>query len=584
MSIARVKTILLVEDEPSAALSERGCLAGLGYAVRLAPSGEEAREAAGGREPLDLAIVDMGLGGMGAAASADELLERRELPILFLSGRESPEAVKETEAIPSYGYLSRSASPAVLAASIDAALRLFAAKREPAQVAAERDKYRELVDHSYDIIYTIGADGVLTFVSEAWTDLLGYPTEEVIGRDFRLFVHPDDVEECLAWLKRVIETGIRKDGVEYRVRHRDGSWHWYASSAVPLRDASGAVVGFEGIARDISERKGIEERLKAKSEELDLYFSSALDLLCIADMDGHFVRVNPEWEKVLGYSISELEGRFFLDFVHPDDREGTLAAMEALRAQEQVLSFVNRYRSKDGSWRWIEWRSHPKGDLIFAAARDITDRKLAEESVRSLLAEKEMILKETHHRLKNNMQAVSGFLSLQMDAAKDAASREALKAAAGRMQSMLSLYTKLYQSADYDGISVSEYLFDLIDQVVENFRGAAKVRVEKRVEDFRLEPKRMQPLGIIVNELVTNSMKYAFAGRTEGLILFEAGSREGRARVSVMDDGIGVPEAVMLEKAGGFGLELVRGLAQQLGGEVRIESEGGTKACLEFPL
>jgi PAS domain S-box-containing protein len=135
-----------------------------------------------------------------------------------------------------------------------------------------------------------------------------------------------------------------------------------------------------------------KEALRAKIEEMDRYFTLSLDLLCIADTSGHFIRLNPEWEKVLGYSLSDLEGRLFLDFVHPDDMEDTLAAMSKLDAQEQVLSFENRYRCKDGSYRWIEWRSHPQGDLIYATARDITDRKQSEEALRKSERELETLL------------------------------------------------------------------------------------------------------------------------------------------------------------------------------------------------
>ncbi|KAB2953309.1 response regulator [Heliorestis acidaminivorans] len=108
--------------------------------------------------------------------------------------------------------------------------------------------------------------------------------------------------------------------------------------------------------------------------ELDRFFLINLDLLCIADTDGNFLKVNREWESILGYSIEELENRKFLDFVHPDDLDATLDTLSKLGAQEQILNFVNRYRCRDGTYRYIEWRSQPYGKLIYAAARDITDR------------------------------------------------------------------------------------------------------------------------------------------------------------------------------------------------------------------
>ncbi len=132
------------------------------------------------------------------------------------------------------------------------------------------------------------------------------------------------------------------------------------------------------LVNEIERRRKIEAELRRKTEELDGYFTNSLDLLCIADIDGHFRRLNPEWEKTFGYPLDELLGRRFLDFVHPDDMESALAAVARLAGAQSVLNFTNRYRHQDGSYRWIEWRSYPVDKLIYAVARDITDRRQAE--------------------------------------------------------------------------------------------------------------------------------------------------------------------------------------------------------------
>ncbi|MGE0084942.1 MAG: PAS domain S-box protein [Desulfococcaceae bacterium] len=136
------------------------------------------------------------------------------------------------------------------------------------------------------------------------------------------------------------------------------------------------------LARMLKERDNVLCSLREKTEELDSYFSTALDLFCIADTYGYFRRVNPQWETALGYTVKELEGRRFFDFVHPDDLEATLQAVSQLKAQKQILNFTNRYRCKDGTFRWLEWRSFPHGEIIYAAARDITDHIRIEESLK----------------------------------------------------------------------------------------------------------------------------------------------------------------------------------------------------------
>ena len=136
--------------------------------------------------------------------------------------------------------------------------------------------------------------------------------------------------------------------------------------------------------QSVIEKKKIEKAFRQKSRELERYFENSLDLLCIADTDGYFRRLNPEWERILGYPLPELSGKKFLDFVHPDDLPATYEALAALSSQKQVLNFINRYRCRDGSFKWLEWHSYPEGETIFAMARDITEKKQAEERSASL--------------------------------------------------------------------------------------------------------------------------------------------------------------------------------------------------------
>ena len=117
------------------------------------------------------------------------------------------------------------------------------------------ERYRLLVENSYDIIYTLTVDGIFSFVSSAWTILLGYPVSETIGKSFTIFIHPDDVARCLLFSRKIIETKERQGGIEYRIRHMDGSWYWHTTNAVPIIDKNGMVVGLYGIARDITKQK-----------------------------------------------------------------------------------------------------------------------------------------------------------------------------------------------------------------------------------------------------------------------------------------------------------------------------------------
>lgn len=212
----------------------------------------------------------------------------------------------------------------------------------------------------------------------------GYTPEELCSGKvlYSSVIHPDDVDRVASELDGYNAAGVDHFVQEYRIVTKDGDVRWVHDSTAVEQDASGKAVMYEGIVEDITERREAERALKEKTEELNQYFDAALDLLCIADTDGCFRRLNPQWEVVLGYPLAELEGRRFLDFVHPDDLANTLDAVADLRSEKPVTGFVNRYRRKDGSYRWIEWRSYPGEHLIYAAARDITERKEAEEALR----------------------------------------------------------------------------------------------------------------------------------------------------------------------------------------------------------
>ncbi len=213
---------------------------------------------------------------------------------------------------------------------------------------------------------------------------------------------------------------------------------------------------------------------------------------------------------------------------------------------------------------------------------DIGELKAAESKVKSLLEEKELLLHEVHHRIKNNMSTMSSILSLHADAVSDPSAKAALLDARSRMQSMMVLYSKLYLAPAAGALNVELYLSPLIDKIVANFENASAVRVEKRFDEFDLDARTLFSLGIIVNELLTNAMKHAFVGRPGGAISFSAVKSGAEVSIEVADDGIGLPEAAAVRESSGFGLGLVRVLLTQLAGTISIDRSAGTRFRITF--
>ncbi len=223
--------------------------------------------------------------------------------------------------------------------------------------------------------------------------------------------------------------------------------------------------------------------------------------------------------------------------------------------------------------------------ILFFHKHYTIERLRAEESenkIKMLLAEKEIILKEVHHRIKNNMSTINAFLILQADIINEPSAIKALEDAGNRVQSMMVLYDKLYRSAGFNKLSVKEYLPSMIDEIVSNFPNRNSVKIVKNIDDFLLDAGRLQPLGIIINEIITNSMKYAFMDKDNGIISITASLKEKNATFIVEDNGPGLPESIDLEHSTGFGLQLLRILTEQLKGTIQIERAGGTKFIIGF--
>lgn len=224
-------------------------------------------------------------------------------------------------------------------------------------------------------------EGRIQWANAAFTRLTGYSASEVIGLNPRVLKSGQHSSEFYAQLWQTILAGEVWQG-EMVNRRKDGSCYHEEMTITPVRNGDATIHHFIVVKQDITERKQAEVALRAKTEELDGFFNAALDLWCIADTDGRFLRLNRIWEITLGHSQETLLAQPFLSFVHPEDRLATVATIEKLSAQQRVLNFVNRYRCANGSYRWLEWRSIPVGKLIYATARDITERKETEAALR----------------------------------------------------------------------------------------------------------------------------------------------------------------------------------------------------------
>jgi len=224
------------------------------------------------------------------------------------------------------------------------------------------------------------------YLSPGLKRMFGYTDHELPNAPttWQNLIFPEDLPQVMASFERhVASHGSEPFNNEVRYRHKHGNTVWVnCVGQVVAWDAQGQPLRMIGCHIDITQQKQAELEMRQTKEELENFFTVVLDLLCIADTQGYFRRVNHAWETTLGYRPADLVGQSFLAFIHPDDVEATLAAIAQLRNQKQVQSFVNRYRCRDGSYRYIEWYSQPQGELVYAAARDITEQRELEMKLR----------------------------------------------------------------------------------------------------------------------------------------------------------------------------------------------------------
>ncbi len=245
-------------------------------------------------------------------------------------------------------------------------------------------------------------------------------------------------------------------------------------------------------------------------------------------------------------------------------------------------------QTAEGSWFTMSILPYRTLDNVIEGAVinfvDITERKKVSDEIRKQLSEKEILLQEIHHRIKNNITSIGLLLSTQAESTNNPEALSVLQDAIGRLNSMSVLYENLLIRQEYETSSAKSYVETLIDSLVAAFPVPCAVTVKKRITDFALVPSRLFPLGIIVNELLSNVMKYAFIGKDTGEVTISLRKTKNHVTLTVRDDGTGLPELLQTDGAKGFGLTLVGMLSDQLGGRFAIESDHGTTSVLEFDL
>lgn len=511
-------------------------------------------------------------------------------------------------------------------------------KRSQESLQARKSYLSAIIENQPGILWLKDIDGRFLKVNREFARSCGFDDPEMLVGKSDFDIWPAELAaKYVADDRKVIGSKI-----SYTVEEPifiNNEKKWFETFKTPVFGTDGNVIGTTGYSREITGRKLAEEAIKLNLKQKSALLEASKFVLNVEEFDKAARHVFDACRAVIGATAG------YVALLSEDGTENKVLFLEAggrecavdpslpmpLRGLRAEAYRTGRavYNNNFDSSEWVKFipARHVKLDNVMFAPLNINEKTVgiiglankpgpfdgkdafiaeafgsiaafslknsrtlellrkSNDEKQSLIREKEMILKEVHHRIKNNMNVVASIMYIQMESLKDQAAIEALKDAVSRVQSMMVLYDKIYRSnSDFKNLSFREYLSPLVDEIIGNFPNNKIVEVVKEIDDLTLDTKIISIVGIIINEILTNIMKYAFKGREKGTIIISARANEGRMKIVVEDDGVGIPEFLDAGGSGGFGLELVEMMTGSLRGTMRIDREKGTKFTLEFKL
>jgi len=469
----------------------------------------------------------------------------------------------------------------------------------------------------------VAGDGTRHFdhMSRGIERLVGVPPQEILAHAELLYarIHPEDRRALVAAQEYSLGTGSPIE-LELRVTHVDGTQRWLDLHSAAERRAHG-VIAWEGVVVDVTERKRAHAVQREAEERLRLMVEGVKDYALFGlDLEGNVNSWNAGAQRLLGYSAVEILGRNFSCLHIADEIESGEVRRELVAAAAQGRYEVEGWRVRKGGTRFL-------ADAVVAALRDsngvlrgfvkvlrdVSARKRAQreredlldqlralnselearvaertEELEATLREREVLLKEIHHRVKNNLQVVSSLISMQLRHVPDGEAAKTLEECKARVHTMALIHEQLYRSRDFASISFSQYFNDVARNVFQATGVSSKsISLELAIQEVSLGMEKAIPCGLILNELMSNALKHGFPHGRQGRVRVTLESLDGdNLRMAVSDDGVGLPPGLEVDKCSSLGLQLVSVLTGQLHGKLQIHEAagGGTTFELVFPL
>ncbi|RPI73119.1 MAG: PAS domain S-box protein [Ignavibacteriales bacterium] len=466
--------------------------------------------------------------------------------------------------------------------------------------AAERalyeseERFRLMADASPSLIWMTDADNNLEYMNRTKLDFLGLEFNDLAkGQEWLNTRYADDREKFAKEFDAAAKK-LRIFTTEVMVKNSKGESRWLLETGAPRFLKDGTFAGYIGSGIDITESRNarikLEEALREKEallRELKDY-KYALDqssIVAITDQKGIIKHANDNFCKISKYSKEELLGqdhRIINSKFHPKE---FIKDLWQTIGNGKVWRGELRNRAKDGSLYWVNTTIIPflnekgKPYQYVAIRNDITEKQVQQIKLEKSLKDKEVLLKEIHHRVKNNLQVISSLLNLQRGYIHDESMLNIFRSSQSRISAMALIHEKLYGSENLSNIDFKDYVFSITKNLLETYRNSTQdIKINLDIEDIALTVDTSINFGLIINELVSNSLKYAFQKKEKGIIDITLYRKKNNKLVlKVSDNGIGLPENFKMKRRNSLGLELVSNIVEQLQGKLEISKNGKTE-------
>jgi len=445
-----------------------------------------------------------------------------------------------------------------------------------------------LLDQIRDAIVATDLEGRITYTNEASVQILGRPKEELVGQTVHAFgenpvkgaTQQEIIDQTRAhgeWRGQVVN--YDRDGAERVIDAR--TWLLY--------DENGTPSGMAGISTEITEWKQMQEALQAAHKQLAATLNALPDILFEIDREGHILDFRAHDPEAL-YAPPEAFLGQLVEEILPDAAAQVVTEAIA-EAAETGRHFGATYPLEmEGQSRWFELSIASKnGDRLIALARDVTERKQAEEQIKASLQEKEVLIQEIHHRVKNNLQIIFAMLDFQANASEDERLSQVLQRVQNRVFALAHVYEHLHRSPNLAWINMANYVRCLVEHAYQT-HNVYDVTIQVDVDDVILGIDAANPCGLIVNELVANALQHAFPpdetlmeGEPSISVTLQQDEASDQLVLTVGDNGIGLSEKDW-QQPSSMGLRIVKLLTRQLEGKIEMETGVGTTFKIRFPM